>query len=156
MAENTKSATYQMRWRSIWAEMLNAIDPGKTGGVTLPYYLLAIKNFFDTVETKEEDKETVKIFNDMTMMIARLKLVVEASGAQTKLGQDTLMNAQVDMQLQQIWQALQASQMQQAQPVGHMEEPVQSRQISYPQINPQPAEAVPSGATPPAMTGAPV
>jgi hypothetical protein len=156
MAENTKSATYQMRWRSIWAEMLNAIDPGKTGGVTLPYYLLAIKNFFDTVEVKEEDKEVVKVFNEMTMMIARLKLVVEASGAQTKLGQDTLMNAQVDMQLQQIWQALQVSQIQQAQPVSHMEEPVQSRQISYPQINPQPAEAVPSGATPPAMTGAPV
>ena len=155
MAENTKSATYQMRWRSIWAEMMDGLSKTvqATGGTTVPYLLLAIKNFFDTIETKEEDKENIKIFDETTMMIARLKLVVEASAAQTKLGQDSLMNAQVDMQLQQIWQQLQTVQGGQQPPVSHM--PIESKPVNY-NINPQQAEAVPAGATPPAMTGVPV
>ncbi len=160
VAENMKSQTYQMRWRSIWAESMDVLSKTVqvTGGITIPYLLLSIKNFFGTIEVKEEDKGAVKIMDDMTMMIARLKLVAEASTNQTKIGQDTLTNAQIDMQLQQIWQQLQAVQGQKIQPLQHTEL-VASRQIQYPNqgsnINPQPAEAVSEGAITPAMTGVP-
>jgi hypothetical protein len=112
MAENTKSATYQMRWRSIWAESMDALSKTvqTTDGITIPYLLLSIKNFFGTIEVKEEDKDTVKVMDSMTMMLARLESVVKASAAQTKLGNDNLMNAQIDMQLQQIMQQMQAIQ----------------------------------------------
>jgi len=155
MAENTKSATYQTRWRSIWAEAVDSLSKTvqAAGGITIPYLLMAIKNLFGTIEVKEEDKDTVKVFDDMTMMIARLRLVAEASTNQTKIGQDNLANAQVDMQLQQIMQQLNS--MQPALPV-KQHEPVISKGIKYPEINPQQtAEAAPVGTTPPAQTGVP-
>src|SRR4030043_39296 len=157
MAENTKSQTYQMRWRSIWADLLKEIDPTVGDGITLPYYMQAIKNVFDTVEQKDEDKEKIKVINEMTEMIVRLKLVVAATGAQTQSQSNTMQSAQISMQMQQIMQQLQVMQ-NPVQPVSHMEEQG-TTPVQYPQgdtINPQPGieEASGSASIQPAMAGA--
>jgi L-rhamnose mutarotase len=151
MTENTKSATYQMRWRSIWAEMLNAIDLQKAGRAAVPYYLMTLKNLFDTIEMREEDKDAKKLFDNMVDMISRLNAVAEATKLQTEIGGSTLQSAQIDVQLQNIMQQMQAMQ-QPVQPISH--EQIESTPVNY-DINPQqPAEAEPVVATPPASTGA--
>jgi hypothetical protein len=167
IAENTKSQTYQMRWRSVWSEMLTAIRPD----VAPAHYMLALKNFFETIQVNDEDKAQVKALNELVMMIARLNLVSQAAKFQTDTQSSTLQGMQVDMQIQQMMSQLN-QQFQQPQPQGHME-PQASQQIQYPQqgvnqqqepvpqgaiesMNPPTVEAVSGGMpTSPAMTGAP-
>ena len=152
-AENTKSQTYQMRWRSIWAEMLTSIDPNVGNGIALPYWSIALKNFFDTVEIKEEDQESVKVFNDMIMMISRLKMVSEATATQTQIQGNTFQSAQIGLQMQQIMQAMQATQ-QQITPTSHAL-PRPQQEVNYPaegeSINPQP-EVSPQLSTQPGLS----
>jgi hypothetical protein len=132
--------------------------------------MLALKNMFETLQTTEEDKEDVKVMNELCMMIARLELVARATGFQTKAQGNTLQSAQIDIQMQQLMQQMNQmfGNMQEIQPVGH-NEPTSSTEIQYPKensgqmdvsgsesaINPPSIEAV-SGAAqkPPAMTGA--
>ena len=152
-AENTKSQTYQMRWRSIWAEMLTSIDPTVGNGIALPYWSIALKNFFDTVEIKEEDQESVKVFNDMMMMISRLKMVSEATATQTQIQGSTFQSAQIGLQMQQIMQAMQATQPQ-ITPTSHAL-PRPQQEVNYPaegeSINPQP-EVSPQLSTQPGLS----
>ena len=155
--ENTKSQTYQMRWRSVWAEMLQSIDPQ----VAPAHYMLALKNFFNTIQTTDEDKEDAKTINELMMMIARLDLVSRATGFQTAAENNTLQGMQINMQIQQMMQQLN-QQFAQPQPESHMGDEVAGPQINYPEqstsngesINPQSIEAV-SGTslTNPASTG---
>jgi len=156
--ENTKSQTYQMRWRSIWAEMLNSIDYNAAPA----HYLLAMKNFFETIEMKEEDKEQLKVINEMMMMKARLILVKDMTGVQSGIQGDTLVSMQTEAQIEQMMQQLQGMaqpQQQQGVPQQQAEAP-----IEYPEeggfnpdlnkMNPQQPEAaaIPR-MTPPAMAG---
>jgi hypothetical protein len=129
IAENTKSQLYQMRWRSIYSEMLERLNPQ----VVPAHYMLAVKNFFESIETNDEDKVQLKVINDMMMMIARLDLVAKATTSQVTSQGNTLQSVQIDMQLQQIMQQLQLQQAQ-AQPMGHIEQ--QQEQISYPEETP--------------------
>jgi len=125
ISENTKSQTYQMRFRSIWSEMLQSINPQ----VAPAHYMLALKNFFDTIETNDQDKAQSKVINEMMMMIARLELVSRATGFQTASQNNTLQGLQIDTQIQQIMSQMQQQQPQ-AAPQSHM---VQSPQIQYPE-----------------------
>ena len=163
IAENTKSQTYQMRWRSIWSEMLQSISPE----VAPAHYMLALKNFFETIQVNEDDKATVKILNEMVMMIARLQLVSQATQFQTAAQKNTLDSMNIDMQMQQLMQQMQGAQ-QQPQAQGHNEPQQGSPQVQYPkvrpnetpqggsEINPQPTEGAQMQSTQPAMTGAAV
>lgn len=147
-AENTKSQTYQMRWRSIWAEMLNAINPNVGNGIALPYWAMALRNFFDTVETKEEDREKIKVVNDMVDMLSRLKMITDATTMQTSIQGNTMQSAQIGLQMQQMMQQLQAVQPKPA-PVSHVQQQPQ-QQVVFPEesnqlpINP-PTEGVSEG-----------
>jgi hypothetical protein len=118
--------------------------------------MTAIKNFFDTIEQKDEDKENTKVIGEMVDMIARLKLVGEATATQAGIQGNTLQSAQINMQMQQIMQQLQVMQ-NPAPPVTHMEEQA-TRPVNYPQgdtINPQRIEGASSGApTQPQLSGA--
>lgn len=168
ITESTKSQTYQMRWRSVWAEMLTSIDPN----IAPAHYMMALKNMFETLQTKDEDKEQVKVINELMMMIARLQLVANATGEQAKAQGNTLQGMQIDMQIQQMMSQLN-QQFQQPQPVGHTA-PEAQQQIQYPtqnseqpapapsapvvpednQMNPSPVEAVSNGMpTPPPLSG---
>jgi len=167
ISENAKSPTYQMRWRSIWAEMMQSINPQ----VAPAHYMMALKNFFDTIQTKDDDKEEIIVLNELAMMIARLELIQRATSFQTQAQSNTLQSAQIDMQMQQIMQQVNqmAGNIQELQPTGHME-PMSSQEVQYPKmednrmdvsglnstINPPSIEAVSAGAhIPPAvMTGA--
>ncbi|MFA5166801.1 MAG: hypothetical protein WC449_05950 [Candidatus Paceibacterota bacterium] len=154
-AENTKSQTYQMRWRSVWAEMLEKIDPNVGNGIALPYWLAALKNFFETIDKKDEDREGLKVIDDMMAMISRLRLISEATTLQTGIQGNTLQSAQIDMQMQAILQQMQVMQKQPAA-IGHTEP---STDIQYPEnnqsnINPQGTEEVSAGMpTQPELTG---
>jgi hypothetical protein len=156
ISENTKSQVFQMRWRSVWAELLPTINPDK-----LPaHYAFAINKFFETMPLDDDDKGTLKTLNELMMMIARLELVSKATGAQTQAQNNSLQSLQIDMQIQQIMSQLN-QQFQQPEPVSHTEA-VPQRQVQYPEspasngqpINPQSIEAVSeTSQTTPAMTG---
>jgi hypothetical protein len=154
IVENKKSATHQMRWRSVWAEMLQTIDPN----VAQPYYMMALKNFFETIEMTDNDKEISKAMGELMMVSARLSVVSNITGLQTKIQGDTLQSAQIDMQMQMIFNQIQAQMAaEQQQQVQYQEEA--TTQINYPQgninMNQSPIEAE-SGSTaqiPPAETG---
>lgn len=159
IAENTKSQTYQMRWRSVWSEMLTSINPQ----VAPAHYILALKNFFETIQTNDEDKVAIKVINEIAMMVSRLNLVAQATGFQAQAQGNTLQSAQIDMQLQQIMQQLQGLQ-QPPPPMGHME-PQGQQEINYPNETPEQGfsdtvnpptieEASGSMQTSPALTGA--
>lgn len=159
IAENTKSQTYQMRWRSVWSEMLTSINPQ----VAPAHYMLALKNFFETIETKDEDKEAIKAINEIAMMVSRLNLVSQATGFQAQAQGNTLQSAQIDMQMQQIMQQMQGLQAPPA-PAGHME-PQGQQEINYPNeqpemgfsdnVNPPTIEEASGGmSTQPELTGA--
>jgi hypothetical protein len=176
ITESTKSQTYQMRWRSVWAEMLQSINPQ----VAPAHYNLALKNMFETLQTKDEDKEAVKVINELTMMISRLQLAAQATGFQAQAQGNTLQSMQIDMQIQQMMSQLN-QQFQQAPPSGHMEAPAPEQQVQYPEpqqpqnseqasvtpeqgttpgpsedkgMNPSPTEAVSEGMpTPPPLSG---
>lgn len=163
IAETTKSQTYQMRWRSVWSEMLQSINPQ----IAPAHYMLALKNFFDTVQTNDEDKEQVKVLNELMMMIARLEMVQKATGFQTGTQSNTLQGLQIDMQIQQLMSQLNSQFQGQAQPPVSHTMPA-SNEIQYPEqgpatpepgqgsedMNPSPIEAE-SGTdlTTPAQTG---
>lgn len=156
ISENTKSQTYQMRWRSVWSEMLQSINPQ----VAPAHYMLALKNFFETLQTNDEDKGQVKVINELMMMIARLELVSKATGFQTQAQNNTMQGLQIDMQVQQIMSQMN-KQFQQPEPTSHAEASPQ-QQVQYPEpqasngstINPQSIEAVSEASqTTPAMTG---
>jgi hypothetical protein len=155
ISENTKSQTYQMRWRSVWAEILPTINPDK-----LPaHYAFAIDKFFETMPLNDDDKGTLKTLNELMMMIARLELVSKATGAQTQSQNNTMQGLQIDMQIQQIMSQM-SQQFQQQKPTSHTEAAPQ-QQIQYPEppasngppINPQPEAASETSQTTPAMTG---
>lgn len=149
IVENKKSETYQMRWRSVWAEMLQTINPQ----VALPYYMLAMKNFFDTIDMTDEDKAQSQVIGEMMMMIARMDTVSKLTGHQAQAQNNTLQSAQIEMQLNSIMSQMNAQSM--PAPISHEAEPTQ--QINYPQgnnINQSQVEAESEGAQiPPAMTG---
>lgn len=157
IAENKKSQTYQMRWRSIWAEMLTSIRgmeaqyPGQAA--------LILKNFMETIDMKDEDKGELQTLNEMTMMIARLNMVSQLTGYQTSAQNNTLMSAQIEAQMQQVMQMLNSQLQPQYQVQQHTaQEPVSTR-IQYPEqggnMNQSPIEAAAGGAQiPPAQTGA--
>lgn len=169
ISESTKSQTYQMRWRSVWAEMLSSINPQ----VAPAHYNLALKNMFETLQTKDEDKEQIKVINELTMMIARLELTSRATGFQAQTQGNTLQSLQLDMQIQQMMSQLN-QQFQQPAPVSHTA-PEPQQQIQYPtqnsgpeappaapvtseapedNMNPSTVEAVSQGMpTPPPMSG---
>jgi len=130
ITENTKSQTYQMRFRSIWAEMLQSINPQ----VAPAHYMLALKNFFDTIQTTDEDKAQSKVINEMMMMISRLELISKATGYQTASQNNTLQGLQIDMQIQQLMSQMNQAMGQQAQPVSHMAE-TGTQNIKYPSEN---------------------
>jgi hypothetical protein len=164
ITENTKSQTYQMRYRSIWSEMLQSINPQ----VAPAHYMLALKNFFDTIQTNDEDKAESKAINEMMMMIARLELVSKATGFQTASQNNTLQGLQIDTQIQQIMSQMNQMIGQQEPPQSHMGGQPGQEKIAYPPeqqgneagisspdiINSSPIEAV-SGPMPttPAATG---
>jgi hypothetical protein len=157
ISENTKSQTFQMRWRSIWAELLPTIDPAK-----LPaHYAFAVNKFFETMPLDDDDKGTLDTLNELMMMIARLELVSKATGFQTQSQNNTMQGLQIDMQIQQIMSQM-SQQFQQSPPTSHVgAEPQQ--QVQYPEqeqptgngqiINPQPEAASEASQTIPAMTG---
>jgi L-rhamnose mutarotase len=172
ISESTKSQTYQMRWRSVWSEMLTSINPQ----VAPAHYMLALKNMFETLQTKDEDKESIKVINEMVMMIARLQLTSQAVKFQADAQGSTLQGMQIDMQIQQLMGQLN-QQFQQPQPTSHTA-PEGQQPVQYPnqnseangqppaapaaapikpeesKMNPSPVEAVSSGMpTPPPLSG---
>jgi hypothetical protein len=132
IAENAKSQTYQMRWRSVWAEMLQSINPQ----VAPAQYMMALKNFFETIQTTDADKEQIKVINEMSLMVARLQMISQATGFQTAAQNNTMQSQQIEMQMQAMMQQMQQS-LPQPAPTGHME--------PQPQVEEQyPDESVPS------------
>lgn len=139
ITENKKSAIYQMRWRSVWAETLEKIDPN----IAQPYYMLALKNFFETIEMTDDDKEMTKAMGELMMVSARLSVVSNITSQQTNIQNNTLMSAQIDMQLQMLFNQMQSQLAQEQQQQIPYEESV-STSANYPQgepINQSPVEA---------------
>jgi len=111
VTENTKSQTYQMRWRSVWAEVLKAIPADAAPG----HFLLAMKGFFETLQMKEDDKDNLKLLNEMMMVKARVMGMKDLTALQAGIQGDTLQSAQLQMQIEQF--AQQQAQMAQQQEI---------------------------------------
>jgi hypothetical protein len=121
VTENTKSPTYQMRWRSVWGEVMKSIPPDAAPG----HFLMVLKNFFETMQLKEEDKQDLKMLNEMMMMKARIMGMKDLTALQAGIQGDTLQSAQLQMQLdqmaQQMAQMKQQKEVQQQGGMGGME-----------------------------------
>jgi hypothetical protein len=152
IAENKKSMTYQMRWRSVWAEMLQSIDPN----ISMSHYMLALNNFFKTIDMNDEDRKQAELIGEMMMVQARLDTISKVTALQTQTQSSTLQSAQIEAQLNMMMSQIAAQQ--QPAPVSHEAQPM--RTINYPQgnsqpVNQSPIEAASGGAQiPPAQTGA--
>lgn len=156
IAENKKSQTYQMRWRSIWAEMLTSLKGMEQ--IVPGHIALILKNFFETIDMKDEDKEEVKLLNEMVMVSARLSMVSQITGNQAQAQNNTLMGAQAEVQMQQVMQMMNSMYQQEAPIQQHYQDQT-TAEIQYPSegdnMNLSPIEAAAGGAQiPPAETGA--
>jgi hypothetical protein len=109
VTESTKSQTYQMRYRSIWSEVMKSIPPDAAPG----QFLLVMKLFFDTLQMKDEDREVLNQLNEMMMVQAKVMGFKNLTALQTAIQNDTLQSKQIQQQLDQM-----VTQMQQRPPEG--------------------------------------
>jgi archaeosine-15-forming tRNA-guanine transglycosylase len=121
VTENAKSQTYRMRWRTVWAEMLQSIDPNLAPG----HYAIILNNFMSTLDLTEDDKAMLRLANEMLMVNARMTQMKNITGLQAGIQGDTLQSAQFDMQLQQLLMQKQGMEQPQQQAPQQGEMPVQ-------------------------------
>jgi hypothetical protein len=110
VTENTKSQTFQMRYRGLWGEVLRSIPADAAPG----HFMFVLKKFFETLQLTDEDKENLEILNEIMLIQARVMGLKNLTALQTGIQGDTLQSAQIQMQLEQLAQQ-QAAQGQQQQ-----------------------------------------
>jgi len=115
VTENTKSQTFQLRYRGLWGEVLRSIPADAAPG----HFMFILKKFFETLQLSDEDKEDLETLNEMMLVKARVMGLKDLTALQTGIQSDTYQSAQIQAQFEQLaqQQAMQ-SQQQQIQQMG--------------------------------------
>ena len=132
VSENKNSATYQLRYRSIWSEVLQNINPE----ISPEQWMFAFTKFMETLEMDDKAKGELEALNQMSMTKVKMRFIADISGLTATAKQNQVTAVQAEKMLQQIMGA-----MQQPQPAPGGEQP--QEQITGPeeQITPVGPEA---------------
>jgi hypothetical protein len=103
VTENTKSQMFQMRHRGLWGEVLRSIPADVAPG----HLMFCLKKFFETLQLTDEDKEELRILNEMIMVKARTMPLKDLTALQVGIQGDTLQSIQLQAQLDQMMQQAQ-------------------------------------------------
>ncbi len=102
VSENTKSQTYQMRYRSIYAELLEKIAPDSV------YYPLYLSKFLSTIDSQsDKDRALVEMANQLEMSRAQMRIITEMTTMAATMKNNALTAAQAEAQLAQMMQMAQ-------------------------------------------------
>jgi hypothetical protein len=113
VTESTSSATYQMRYRFIYNDLLKEINPE----TNLEHYNFVFNKFMATLDLPEKDKAELEALNRMMETKSKMRFVQDITGIHAGTKVASLEAANADMQLMQIMGQMQALGIQgQAQP----------------------------------------
>jgi hypothetical protein len=112
--ENKKSPTYQMRYRSIWAEVMQNINPE----INPEQWMFAFTRFMETLDIGDEAMGELKMLNQMSLTKVQMKYIADVTTLHAQAKQSELTAVQAEQMLQQIMGVVTApQQVPQGQPV---------------------------------------
>lgn len=103
VTESTRSPTYQMRYRMIYSEMLQNIDPN----VNPEHFNYIFNKLMSTLDLPEKDKAELESLNKMMMVRIKMMFVRDIVSIHSETKQASLASASADMQLRQLLMEMQ-------------------------------------------------
>jgi len=98
VTESTKSPTYQLRYRMIYAEILEKINPE----LNPEHFSFVFNKFMSTLDLPEKDKAELEAVNRMMETRIKMSFVRDIVTVHAQTKEASLASASADMQLQQL------------------------------------------------------
>jgi hypothetical protein len=103
VTESTSSPTYQMRYRMIYSDLMQTVNPE----VSPEHFNFIFNKFMNTLDLPEKDKAELEALNRMTGMKSKMRFVQDITGIHAGTKMASVEAASADMQLTQIMAQMQ-------------------------------------------------
>ena len=104
ISESKKSPTYQMRYRSMWSEVLQNVNPE----INPEQWMFAFTRFTETLDIDDIAKGELKLLNQMSLTKVQMQFMANITGLHAQTKTNELTAVQAEKMLQQIMGAVQA------------------------------------------------